>query len=159
MKKFLSIISISILLLGTSSCLKDVDSCTPKSVQTEASAIAAYATANGINGTTHPSGIYYEIVNPGSGPTPTISSTVTANYVGKFITNNSTFDQTTPATGPAAFPLNGVIAGWQIALPLIQKGGTIKFIIPSSLAYGCTGFRSIGPDEILYFEVTLVDVQ
>ena len=128
MKKFLSIISISILLLGTSSCLKDVDSCTPKSVQTEASA------------------------------TPTISSTVTANYVGKFITNNSTFDQTTPATGPAAFPLNGVIAGWQIALPLIQKGGTIKFIIPSSLAYGCTGFRTIGPDEILFFEVTLVDV-
>lgn len=159
MKKFLSIISISILLLGNTACLKGDEACTPKSVQSEQAAIQAYATANNITGAFHSSGIYYEIVNPGSGPTPTSTSTVTANYTGRFITNNTIFDQTTPATGPASFPLNGVIAGWQIALPLIQKGGNIKIIIPSSLAYGCTGFRTIAPDEVLFFDITLVDVQ
>ncbi|MEO5947637.1 MAG: FKBP-type peptidyl-prolyl cis-trans isomerase [Chitinophagaceae bacterium] len=159
MKKFLSIISLSILLVGNTSCLKDKEACTPKSLQSESAAISAYATANGINGTTHASGIYYEILNAGTGNFPTASSTITANYVGRFISNNTIFDQSTPATGPIVFNLNGVIAGWQIAIPLAKKGQTIKMIIPSSLAYGCTGRGSIGPDEVLYFEVTLVDVQ
>lgn len=159
MKKILSAISISMVLIGGTSCLKGDDPCTPKSVQSESAAIAAYASTNGINGTTHPSGIYYEILNAGTGNFPTASSTITANYVGRFVSTNAIFDQSTPATGPIVFNLNGVIAGWQIAIPLAKKGQIIKMIIPSSLAYGCTGRGSIGPDEALYFEVTLVDVQ
>ena len=159
MKTILSVISISLLLVVNTGCLKGDDPCTPKSVQSEQAAILAYASANGIVGTSHPSGIYYEILNAATGPQATSSSTVTVNYVGKFISNNTVFDQTTPATGPVSFALNGVIAGWQTAIPLAAKGQTIKMIIPSSLAYGCTGFRTIPPDEVLFFEVTLVDVQ
>jgi len=51
-----------------------------------------------------------------------------------------------------------LIAGWQIGLPLIHKGGEIKLIVPSSLAYGC-GNGPLPANSILYFDIHLVDVQ
>lgn len=156
MKNYISAFLISATLINITGCLKGDEPCTPKNVQSEQAAMTAFANSNGITATIHPSGINYQIVNQGSGPTPTVQSTLTANYVGKFL-NGNIFDQSNG--NPIVFNLSGVIAGWQIALPLIQKGGVIKMIIPSSLAYGCAGRGSIGPDQVLYFEVTLVDVQ
>jgi FKBP-type peptidyl-prolyl cis-trans isomerase FkpA len=66
------------------------------------------------------------------------------------------FDQQTNAIKPAG--LGTLIAGWQIGLPLIQKGGEIKLIVPSSLAYGC-GNGPLPANSILYFDIHLVDVQ
>jgi FKBP-type peptidyl-prolyl cis-trans isomerase FkpA len=143
-----------VAILVLSSCLKD-NSCTSKSVDSEKAAILAYASANSIVATAHPSGFYYEIINAGSGPTPNVNSTVSARYTGKLL-NGTVFDSQT--VNPISFVLGNTIAGWQLGLPLIQKGGTIKLIIPSSLAYGCTGRGTIPADAILYFEVNLVDV-
>jgi FKBP-type peptidyl-prolyl cis-trans isomerase len=145
---------LSLLLLTATGCLKD-DSCSPKSVESEQSAILAYASANSITATRHSSGLYYEVINPGSGATPTLASTVSVRYTGK-LTNGTVFDSQTGT--PVTFPLSGVIPGWQIGIPLIAKGGVIRLIIPSALAYGCTGIGSIPPNSILYFDVTLVDV-
>jgi len=52
-----------------------------------------------------------------------------------------------------------VISGWQIGIPLIQKGGFIKLIIPSALGYGCRGTGPIPGDAIIYFDIQLLDVQ
>lgn len=159
MKKILSIALLSMLLFGNINCIKESQGCTPKLVQNELAAILAYASANNINGTTHPSGLYYEIIDPGTGTvTPNNSSTITISYVGKLISNNSEFDSRT-AANPLVYQLGLLIPGWQIGIPLIEKGGTIKMIIPSSLAYGCTGTGPIPQDAVLYFEVTLIDVQ
>ncbi len=147
--------ALSVLFLF-SGCLKD-DSCTPKTVQSEAAAMLGYANANGITPTTHPSGILYQIISAGAGATPTATSTVTVRYTGKFL-DGRVFDSN--ATGnPTSLGLNQFIQGWQIAIPLIKKDGVIKMIIPSSLAYGCTGYGSIPGDSPLYFEVQLIDVQ
>jgi FKBP-type peptidyl-prolyl cis-trans isomerase FkpA len=56
--------------------------------------------------------------------------------------------------------LNQAINGWQIGVPLLKEGGTMKLIVPSSLAWGCTGAGSgtIPRDAVVYFDVTLVDV-
>jgi len=70
--------------------------------------------------------------------------------------DGTTFDQQTDAS-KTGWPLGSLIAGWQIGLPLIQKGGKIKLIVPSSLAYGCGG--NLPANSILYFDVHLVDVQ
>lgn len=145
---------LTLLAFTAAGCLKD-DSCNPKSVESEQSAILAYASANGITATRHSSGLYYEVINPGSGTPPTLLSTVSVRYTGK-LTNGTVFDSQTGT--PVTFPLNGVIPGWQIGIPLISKGGVIRLIIPSALAYGCTGIGSIPPNSILYFDVTLVDV-
>ncbi len=154
MKFTLSLLLASLLLIG-GSCLKD-KSCNARSISSEEPSLQTYATNNGITATRHSSGLYYQITNAGSGATPTINSTVSVRYVGKLF-NGTVFDSQNGA--PVTFPLNSVIAGWQIGIPLISKGGTIKLIIPSAMAYGCTGYGSIPPDSPLYFEVNLVDVQ
>lgn len=154
MKKLVLIFPFILLLFSGPSCLKD-NSCQNKTVQSEEAAITAYAAANGITGTTHSSGVYYQVVTPGSGPTPTGISTVSVRYTGKLL-NGTVFDSQT--TAPVTFGLGNTIPGFSIGLQLIQKGGTIKFIIPSSLAYGCSGTNGIPANSILFFEVNLVDV-
>jgi len=153
MKMFLISLVSLVVLTG---CLKD-DSCQPKTVQSETATMLNYANANGITPTTHSSGMLYQIVSAGAGATPTATSTVTVRYTGKLM-NGTIFDSN--ATGsPISFGLNQVIKGWQLGLPLIKKDGVIKLIIPSSLAYGCTGYGSIPGDAVLYFEIQLIDVQ
>ena len=151
----------TLLLLGVVlssfflSCGKQETGCQPKTPASEKAAMVAYCTANGINYTEHSSGILYQIITQGSGNTPTVSNTVSTVYTGKLL-NGTTFDAT---ANPVSFPLGGVIEGWKIGIPLIQKGGRILMIIPSALAYSCTGSGSIPPDSPLFFDVTLTDVK
>ena len=145
---------LAVLFFGNSSCVKN-EVCKSKTVDSERGTIAGYAAANLIVGTEHSSGVYYQITNPGNGATPTGTSTVTVKYTGKLL-NGQIFDNQT--TTAVSINLSQVIEGWKIGLPLIQKGGTIRLIIPSSLGYGCVGFGTVPGNSILYFEIELVDV-
>ena len=154
MKKIVLVSFLASLLFTNESCLKN-EVCKDKTVDSERATIAGYAAANGIAGTEHSSGLYYQITNPGSGPTPTATSTITVKYTGKLL-NGTVFDNQTATA--VSVNLGQVIQGWKIGLPLIQKGGTIKLIVPSSLGYGCGGFGSVPGNSILYFEIELEDV-
>ena len=107
-------------------------------------------------------GLLYYIVDSGSVDRPTLNSTVTANYTG-FFTDGVVFDATTTSSGPARFPLTNVIEGWQLGVPLIGRGGKIRLLLPSDLAYGpngnCNRFGqcSICPNTDLVFDIELVD--
>lgn len=142
-----------VMFLG--GCVKD-KTCVPKTVASEQATMQAYATANSMTVQSHPSGMLYQIVNPGNGATPTLASRVSVRYTGKLM-NGTIFDSRT--TTPTEFTLGQVITGWQLGVPLIQKGGTIRLIIPSSLAYGCTATGPIPADAVLFFEIELVDVR
>jgi FKBP-type peptidyl-prolyl cis-trans isomerase FkpA len=61
-------------------------------------------------------------------------------------------------TEPITFALGGVIVGWQIGIPLIQKGGKIRLFIPSGYAYGPRSQGNIPANSILDFEIDLLDV-
>ena len=154
MKKFVFILLVPIFLFPGTGCIKD-KGCQAKTVASEEGAMLSFAATNGITATKHSSGMYYQIINQGSGPTPTLTSTLSVKYTGKF-TNGAIFDQRT--TTPVSFTLSGVIPGWQLGMPLIQKGGIIKLIIPSSLGYGCSDNGPIPGNSILYFEIELIDV-
>jgi FKBP-type peptidyl-prolyl cis-trans isomerase FkpA len=156
MKHLLLVTGVLVMLL--SGCVKKEQGCTPVSPSAEEPQITAYASANGITAVKHSSGIYYQIIDSGTGATPTLTSKVYINYVGKLL-NGTTFDQSdNPAN--TGWTLGSLIEGWQIGLPLIKKGGKIKLIIPSSLAYGCNGAgNTIPPNAVLYFYIELVDVQ
>ena len=154
MKKLLLVLSALPLLLSGVSCGKDND-CTDKTIASEAGTITAYAAANNIIGTTHASGIYYQITNPGTGTAPTISSDCKIQYMGKLLDGTVFAPQTTT---PVTVQVAGTIPGFQVALQLLKEGGTIKVIIPSALAYGCAGSGSIPSSAILYFEIELIDV-
>jgi FKBP-type peptidyl-prolyl cis-trans isomerase FkpA len=103
------------------------------------------------------SGLYYQIISPGAGANPTANSTVQVNYTGKLL-NGETFDAS-PAGKPISFPLNAVIKGWTLGIPLIKPGGTIFLIIPSGLGYGDYGSGPIPPNAVLTFKVDLLHVQ
>ncbi len=150
---------IAVLFIG---CKAD-NGCKNVSPSSEESQITSFAAANGITAVKHSTGMYYEIVTQGSGATPNNSSIVTVTYTGKRL-DGSVFDQSTTPTNftfnGQPTPLGSLIDGWKVGLPLIQKGGHIKLIVPSSLAYGCTGAPpTISANTVLFFDIQLIDVQ
>ena len=105
------------------------------------------------------SGLQYEVLAEGTGPSPRLKDTVVVNYRGTLISGVE-FDSTYLAgREPAEFPLKRVIKGWKEGLQLMKEGAKFRFFIPSKLAYGSRGAgRDIGPNEALIFEVELIKV-
>ncbi|NDK55458.1 FKBP-type peptidyl-prolyl cis-trans isomerase [Pontibacter fetidus] len=107
---------------------------------------------------TLPSGLQYEIINEGTGKSPSASDKVTTHYHGTLI-DGTVFDSSYERGQPATFPVNGVIAGWTEALQLMKEGAKWRLYIPSDLAYGSQGAGGvIGPDTTLIFDVELISV-
>ena len=107
---------------------------------------------------TLPSGMQYEILNEGTGKTPTRTDNVTTHYKGTLI-DGTVFDSSYERGQPATFPVNGVIAGWTQALMMMKEGAKWRLYIPSELAYGAQGAGAdIGPNATLIFDVELLKV-
>jgi len=107
---------------------------------------------------TLPSGMQYEILNEGTGKTPTRTDNVTTHYEGTLI-DGTVFDSSYERGQPATFPVNGVIAGWTQALMMMKEGAKWRLYIPSDLAYGAQGAGAdIGPNATLIFDVELLKV-
>jgi FKBP-type peptidyl-prolyl cis-trans isomerase len=119
--------------------------------------LISFCSTNNITYTQHGSGLFYQILAQGSGVTPTLNSKIYITYTGTLL-NGTVFDTQTSAS-TTGWALNSLIEGMRIGLPLIQKGGHIKLVIPSSLAYGCNGITNIPSNTPIFFDVTLVDVQ
>lgn len=159
MKRNLLFSLVICVIMTSAGCLKSNNSiCTNKLPSSEQSAIQAYAATNGYAMTAHSSGIYYQVTTAGGGASPLPGSKIFVRYTGKLIANGVIFDQQTDHT-QTGWVLSTLIPGWQIGLSLVTEGGSIRLIIPSSLAYGCTGFATIPKDAVLFFEIDLVDVQ
>lgn len=109
--------------------------------------------------TTTASGLQYEVLREGAGPSPKLKDTAVVNYRGTLL-NGVEFDSSYLAgREPAEFPLKRVIKGWQEGLQLMKEGAKFRFFIPSELAYGKRGAGiDIGPNEALIFEVELLKV-
>ena len=104
------------------------------------------------------SGLQYKVLNEGKGPQPGPDDVVKVHYTGSLI-NGEVFDSSVERGEPVTFPLNGVIAGWTEALQLMPTGSKWRLYIPSELAYGANGNRSIGPNETLLFDVELLGIE
>jgi FKBP-type peptidyl-prolyl cis-trans isomerase FkpA len=142
------------------SCLKSKSTtpCVNDTVAQDEPAILNYLSSNGITGyVKDPSGLYYKIEAQGSGPSPSISSSVYVRYNGTF-TNKVSFDSLADES-KSGWVLGTMLKGWQIGLPQIQKGGSILLVIPSALAYGCEKTGAIPGNSILVFNIQLIDVK
>jgi len=104
------------------------------------------------------SGLQYKVLKSGSGKSPKATDTVFVHYKGTLI-NGKKFDES--GDKAVSFPLNRVIAGWTEGIQLMKVGDTFQLFIPAKLAYGSNPppGAPIGPNEVLIFEVELLDVK
>jgi FKBP-type peptidyl-prolyl cis-trans isomerase FkpA len=117
-------------------------------------AINTYLDTKGIsNVIKDPSGLRYVITTPGTGQKPDASSTVTFSYVGKVLSTEKIFDQ---SSSPATFLLRDLIKGFKIAMPLFPTGTKATLYIPSTLGYGVKGNGSILGNSNLIFDIELI---
>lgn len=156
---FFILVSVGLILFIACGKSSNPGSISCKGVEpaVDSPALLAFAKAHGIGSLKDTLGLYYQVVNQGTGAVPGGNSTIFVTYTGTLM-DSTIFDST---TNPAktGFVLNSLIAGWQLGLPKIQAGGHIKLLIPSQYGYGCLGGGSIPPNTPIFFDITLVSVQ
>jgi peptidyl-prolyl cis-trans isomerase len=104
------------------------------------------------------SGLQYEVLEEGTGATPTANDRVTVHYTGKLI-DGTVFDSSVERGEPATFGVTQVIPGWVEALQMMKVGAKWRLFIPSNLAYGPNGAGGvIGPNSTLIFDVELLKI-
>ncbi len=136
---------------------EDKKPCPPveaKAILTETDEVAAYLQKAGITATKDPMGYFYIIDKPGSEKKPHSCSEVVIDYVGTLL-DGKEFDQ----NKNISFPLDKLIAGWQMGLPKIGEGGAITLYLPPSLAYGDETSGDIPGHSILIFKINLHKVK
>ena len=104
------------------------------------------------------SGLQYKVLTEGKGATPKATDMVKTHYKGTFI-DGKEFDSSIARGEPAVFPVRGVIPGWVEALQLMKVGDKWQLFVPSDLAYGADGNRSIPPHSTLLFEIELLGIE
>jgi FKBP-type peptidyl-prolyl cis-trans isomerase len=81
----------------------------------------------------------------------------TLMYTRRLLNGDKLIDVSLSPTNFNNRPLKDHIAGWQIGLQKIAKGGKILLIIPPYLGFGNVAVDKIPSNSILVCELTLVD--
>jgi FKBP-type peptidyl-prolyl cis-trans isomerase len=106
-----------------------------------------------------PSGLQYRILAAGTpgAASPKPTDQVTVQYRGRLL-NGTEFDSSYKHGKAASFRIDGVIKGWQEALPLMKPGAKWELFVPPELAYGLNTPGVIPPGSLLVFDIELVKV-
>lgn len=104
------------------------------------------------------SGLQYKVIKAGTGAQPSEKDKVSVHYRGTLM-DGKEFDSSYKRGEPVSFPVTGVIKGWQEALQLMKVGGKWQVFIPAALGYGANGKGPIGPNQMLIFDIELLDIK
>jgi len=153
--RYLFVLFLGFVLTQTA-CQKDSFDPVKQAAQDE-EAIKNFINTNKLQGFQRDaSGVYYQVTKPGTGTdTYSANTSVTVTYTGRLL-NGSVFDQSANAV---TFKLGQVIAGWQIGVPKIQKGGHVRILVPSAYGYGNASTGPIPANAVLDFDIELLDVK
>jgi FKBP-type peptidyl-prolyl cis-trans isomerase FkpA/FKBP-type peptidyl-prolyl cis-trans isomerase FklB len=103
------------------------------------------------------SGLQYEVLEPGDGPSPGPEDQVTVHYRGT-LPDGTPFDSSYDRGEPATFAVRGVIPGFAEGLQLMSVGSKYRLYIPPELGYGPQGSGPIPPNSALIFELELLEI-
>ncbi|MES2377071.1 MAG: FKBP-type peptidyl-prolyl cis-trans isomerase [Bacteroidota bacterium] len=144
-------ILVALLIVGLSSCQKyTVTGLAATQASADDAKIQAYIAANKLTFTKDASGIYYQIVTPGTTPHPTTSSSVKVTYTSIYLNGVSVGK----LDGYTAV-LSSFVKGLQIAVPKIGTGGRIIVIVPSGLLYGSGGAGDVPANAVIIYTIDL----
>lgn len=108
------------------------------------------------------SGLKYEDMTIGTGPSPKAGQTVTVQYTGT-LTDGTKFDSSRDRDEPFQFTIGQgqVIKGWDEGVMSMKGGGRRKLIVPAALGYGAEGTPGgpIPPNATLNFDVELLKTE
>ncbi|MBS0191957.1 MAG: FKBP-type peptidyl-prolyl cis-trans isomerase [Phycisphaerales bacterium] len=103
-------------------------------------------------------GLIIEDIKIGEGYEVKPGGAVVALYHGTLKESGKEFDSAFRRGEPVAFPLSGVIEGWQKGVPGMKIGGIRKLTVPAKMGYGERGAgASIPPNSDLVFIIQLED--
>jgi FKBP-type peptidyl-prolyl cis-trans isomerase len=159
MKKYFLLLGLLVVTLTSCLKLSNQETMQPTPVdpviqaKADSVAITAYLAANPSITAKRDSasGLYYQIITPGTGANPTANSLITVAYTGKLL-NGTQFDSSVSYTQA----LSSLIPGWIICIPFIKTGGRILLILPSGLGYGNQVNGQIPANSVLVFTVDLI---
>jgi FKBP-type peptidyl-prolyl cis-trans isomerase FkpA len=104
-----------------------------------------------------PSGLVYQELAAGTGPSPKATDRVKAHYRGTLV-NGTEFDSSYKKNQPLEIGLNQVIPCWTEGMQRMKVGGKARLVCPSEIAYGDTGNPSIPGGATLIFEIELLGI-
>ena len=101
-----------------------------------------------------------QVVQPGKGPDAKPGQVLQVHYTGKLV-NGKKFDSSVDRKKPFEFQLGAgqVIRGWDEGFKGMQLGEKRVLFIPPALGYGERGSGPIGPNQVLIFEVELLNIK
>jgi FKBP-type peptidyl-prolyl cis-trans isomerase len=103
-------------------------------------------------------GLIVEDIKIGEGYEIKPKDMVIAHYHGTLKDGGKKFDSSFERGEPIAFPLDGVIEGWQKGVPGMKVGGIRRLTIPSKMGYGERGAGAdIPANADLVFIIEMVD--
>ncbi len=102
-------------------------------------------------------GVYYEVIEEGTGEVPVDTSNVSVHYEGRLI-NDTIFDSSYKRKEPTTLRVNQVIQGWTEALTHMPVGSTWKVYIGSEKGYGERAAGEIKPFSTLIFKLELKEI-
>jgi FKBP-type peptidyl-prolyl cis-trans isomerase FkpA len=162
---FMLLIMTAFVSLLATSCLKTDDDPKTYSAAEELALRNAYLdnlASKGHDIDTTASGIYYVVIEEGTGDFAKAKDTLTVGYGGYFI-DNVMFDSSEIhfPDGKMTFVLESqpMISGWNEAMKIMNKNARVQFIIPSEKAYGKDGYGSVPPYQTLVFVVKMFDIK
>lgn len=124
-------------------------------LQKDSKTIEEYLASHNIQAQKTDWGVYYQVLDPGQGPKPTIGKFANIKYKGTHF-SGEVFDQ---GEFPLQIGTGGVIKGFEEGIKQIGQGGKARIFIPSVLAYGSRGSEpKIKPNEDIIFDIELLEV-
>lgn len=105
-------------------------------------------------------GIEKEVLQEGSGPTPTKGAKITVHCTGKLADGKKFWSTKDPGQQPFSFNVGvgQVIPGWDHGCMSMKKGEKAVLTVRGDKAYGAQGFPAwgIGPNATLKFEIEVL---
>lgn len=145
------IVALVGILFLFSSCEKEYESI--ESI--DEAKIKAYIQKNNIPAVKDPSGFYYQILEQGTGGPLLNKDSVFYTTSVKSLTGTSYYS-------PTEFSNDGTYLGYvnpsayRIAMYSINRGGKVRVIVPSYLAFGKNGQANIPPNEVIVSEISVL---